>query len=115
MEEQCLFCRIVAGEVDATIVFEDDHCLAFEDINPTAPTHVLVIPRQHIATVNELGDGDEGSVGHLVTVAQRIAAERGHDGDGYRLVINCNRAGGQTVYHLHLHLLGGRTLSWPPG
>ena len=111
----CLFCKILAGDVPATIVAESDHAIAFEDINPQAPTHVLVIPRQHIATLNDLGPGDEALVGHLVAMARDIAAERGIAAAGYRTVFNCNAGAGQTVFHLHLHLLGGRSLSWPPG
>jgi len=111
----CLFCRIAAGEIAAKIVHEDERALAFEDINPQAPTHVLVIPRRHIATLNDLEGEDEGLVGHLITVARNIARERGHADAGYRMVLNCNAAAGQTVFHIHLHLLAGRTLSWPPG
>lgn len=115
MNANCLFCRIAAGEIPAKIVFEDDRCVAFEDINPQAPTHVLVVPRQHIATLNDLTAGQEDLVGHLVTAARGIAAARGHADPGYRVVMNCNAAAGQTVFHVHLHLLGGRSLSWPPG
>lgn len=115
MSTDCLFCRIAAGEIAAKIVHEDERALAFEDINPQAPTHVLVIPRRHIATLNDLEGEDEGLVGHLITVARNIARERGHADAGYRMVLNCNAAAGQTVFHIHLHLLAGRTLSWPPG
>ena len=111
----CLFCRIAAGELQANLVHEDEHCVAFEDINPHAPTHVLVIPRRHISTLNDLMPEDSGLVGHLVSVARDVAAARGHADAGYRTVFNCNAAGGQTVFHIHLHLLGGRTLGWPPG
>lgn len=115
MVENCIFCKIVTGDVDAELVHEDERCVAFEDLNPQAPTHVLVIPREHVATLNDLDEEQESLVGHLVVVARNIAAERGHAGPGYRLVMNCNEAGGQSVFHLHLHLLGGRNLSWPPG
>lgn len=115
MADDCLFCKIASGDVDARIVHEDDRCLAFEDVNPQAPTHVLVVPRRHIATLNDLGPDDEGLVGHLVTVAGDIAEDRGHAGAGYRVVMNCNAGAGQSVFHIHLHLLAGRSLSWPPG
>ena len=115
MSTDCLFCRIAAGEIAAKIVHEDERALAFEDINPQAPTHVLVIPRRHIATLNDLEGEDEGLVGHLITVARNIARERGHADAGYRMVLNCNAAAGQTVFHIHLHLLGGRAMGWPPG
>lgn len=111
----CIFCKIVAGEIDARIVHEDDRCVAFEDLHPQAPMHVLVIPRTHIATLNDVAPDQEGLVGHLVTVARDIARDRGHADAGYRTVFNCNAAGGQTVFHIHLHVLGGRRLTWPPG
>ena len=115
MSAECLFCRIASGELPAKIVHQDDHCVAFEDISPQAPTHVLVIPRRHISTLNELESDDHELVGRMVAVARDIARDRGHADDGYRTVFNCNAAGGQTVFHIHLHLLGGRTLVWPPG
>jgi histidine triad (HIT) family protein len=111
----CLFCRIRDGQVPARKVFEDELVLAFDDIGPQAPMHVLVIPRKHIATLNDLEPGDEQLAGHLMTVAARIARERGHAEAGWRLVMNCNRLAGQTVFHLHAHVLGGRPLEWPPG
>jgi len=101
--------------VPATIVTEDDRAVAFEDVNPQAPTHVLVIPRRHIATLNDLGEDDEALVGHLVAMARDVAAQRGIETAGYRTVFNCNAGAGQSVFHIHLHLLGGRSLSWPPG
>ena len=111
----CLFCRIVAHEIPARILYEDDALVVIQDINPQAPLHALVIPRRHIATVNELTSGDDELVGRMVRQAGLIARERGsHDG-GYRTVFNCNRDAGQTVFHIHLHVLGGRVLSWPPG
>ncbi len=115
MSDDCLFCKIAAGEVPATIVHESDDLLAFEDINPQAPTHVVIIPRKHVPTVNDLTTEDEALFGKLATVAKQIATDRGFADDGYRLVMNCNRAAGQTVFHLHMHLLGGRDLGWPPG
>lgn len=115
MAEDCLFCRIVSGDIDAAIVHEDDRCVAFEDLNPQAPVHVLVVPRAHRSTLNDLEAEDEALIGHLVAVARDIAADRGHAGAGYRVVMNCNAAGGQSVFHIHLHLLAGRNLGWPPG
>jgi histidine triad (HIT) family protein len=111
----CLFCKIVAGEIPARRVYEDDELIAFEDINPQAPVHVLVIPRRHIPTVNDLQPGDEALVGAMVRRAAAIARERGVDSGGYRTVLNCNSDAGQTVFHIHLHLLGGRPMTWPPG
>lgn len=111
----CLFCRIVAGEIPVEPVYQDEEVFAFRDINPQAPLHVLVVPRRHIATLNDLEAGDETLVGHLHRVAARIAADHGLAEPGYRTVFNCNEQAGQTVFHLHLHLLGGRALGWPPG
>ena len=115
MSEDCLFCKIANGEIPATIVHEDDSVVAFEDVNPQAPTHVVIIPRKHIATLNDLGADDEPLIGKLAGTARQIAAERGFDDDGYRLVMNCNLAAGQSVFHIHMHLMGGRNMSWPPG
>ncbi|MCK5439531.1 MAG: histidine triad nucleotide-binding protein [Gemmatimonadetes bacterium] len=112
---ECLFCGIATGEIDASVVADDDRWLAFRDINPQAPTHILVIPKRHVATVNDLTGDDETLVGELVRAAARIATDEGIAEDGYRLVLNTNAGAGQTVFHLHLHLLGGRPLSWPPG
>lgn len=111
----CLFCKILAGEIPADVVHESADTLAFRDINPQAPTHVLIIPRRHIARINEIVPGDHEIVGSLFTAAREIAAAEGLSDDGYRVVMNCNEAAGQTVFHLHLHLLGGRQLNWPPG
>ncbi len=111
----CLFCRIAAGEIPATVVFEDDDLIAFEDINPQAPMHVLVIPRAHIGTVNDLAPGHDVLAGAMVRRAALLAAERGYAGSGFRAVFNCNADAGQTVFHLHMHVLGGRPLAWPPG
>lgn len=111
----CLFCKIVAGDIDADIVYQTDQLLAFRDLNPQAPTHVLIIPRRHVATINDIAVADATEVGLLFAAAARIAEDEGIAADGYRVVMNCNAAAGQTVFHLHLHLLGGRNLSWPPG
>ena len=111
----CLFCRIVRGEVPASIVYRDDDVVAFNDINPQAPMHVLVVPTRHIPTLNDLSAADDGLVGGLMRRAAAIAAERGFAARGYRTVFNCNAEAGQTVFHIHLHVLGGRGLGWPPG
>lgn len=111
MATDCLFCKIVNRELPADIVFEDDELIAFNDINPQAPTHVLIIPRAHIATVNDLTESEIPLPGKLVLRARAIAAEKGIADSGYRLIMNCNPEGGQTVYHLHMHLLGGRQLT----
>ena len=110
MKPDCLFCRIVARELPSTIVYEDAAVLAFDDIAPQAPTHVLIIPKTHVATVNDVTDADAGVFGALILRARAIARERGISEAGYRLLFNCNAAGGQTVFHVHLHLLGGRQL-----
>jgi histidine triad (HIT) family protein len=115
MPADCLFCRIVDREIPASIVYEDDRVLAFNDINPQGPTHVLVIPKRHIATLNELSPGDDPLVGELVRRAAAIAKERGLSANGYRMVVNTNREAGQTVFHIHVHLIGGRPMHWPPG
>ncbi len=112
---ETIFTKIMRKEVPADIVYEDEQCLAFHDINPQAPTHILVIPRKEIVNVEDMGDEDEALVGHLFRVGRDLARERGLDASGYRLVINNGTAAGQTVWHLHVHLLGGRTMSWPPG
>lgn len=111
----CIFCKIVAGEIPSDIVFQDDVCLAFRDINPGAPTHILIIPKEHIATLNDLTPEHESTAGHILLVAKKIAGQLGVDASGYRVVANCNSDGGQVVFHVHFHLLGGRALSWPPG
>jgi histidine triad (HIT) family protein len=111
----CLFCKIIKREVPATIVYEDDRVLAFNDINPQGPTHVLLIPKVHIATLNDLTAGDDAIVGELVRRAAAIAKDCGIDAGGFRTVFNTNRGAGQTVFHIHLHLIGGRSLGWPPG
>ena len=111
----CLFCTIIAREIPASIVYEDDHVLAFNDINPQGPTHVLVVPKRHIATLNDLTTGDDAIDGEMVRRAAAIANERGISAGGFRTVFNTNRDAGQTVFHIHLHLIGGRSLAWPPG
>ena len=111
----CLFCKIIKREIPAAIVFEDDQMIAFNDINPQAPTHVLIVPKRHIETLTDLTEGDDELVGTLVRRAAAIATERGFAASGYRTVFNTNRDAGQTVFHIHLHLLGGRSMTWPPG
>lgn len=111
----CIFCRIVAGEVPADKVFENEHCLAFRDLNPQAPVHVLVIPKQHFANLLHVPDDQSALLGHLLAAATAIAGQLDIAESGFRVVINCNADGGQTVDHLHVHLLGGRVMHWPPG
>ena len=111
----CLFCKMVSGEIPPDIVYEDDEVLGFRDIEPQAPTHVLVIPKTHIATINDLQDNHSDLVGKLYLAAKKIAVDEGIDDDGFRTVMNCNAGAGQTVFHIHLHVLGGRPMKWPPG
>jgi histidine triad (HIT) family protein len=111
----CLFCRIVTREIPASIVYEDEHIIAFNDINPQAPTHVLIVPKRHIETLNVLEPADDQLVGELARRAAAIAKDRGISDKGYRTIFNTNREAGQTVFHIHLHLLGGRPMEWPPG
>jgi histidine triad (HIT) family protein len=111
----CLFCKIINREIPASIVYEDERILAFNDINPQAPTHVLVVPKAHIATLNDVSPQDDQIVGELVRRAAAIAKTRGISAGGFRTVFNTNREAGQTVFHIHLHLLGGRAMEWPPG
>ena len=113
MPADCLFCRIAAGEIPATIVARDEHSVAFRDINPQAPTHVLIIPREHVATLDEATDPQ--LLGRLMLMAADIARREGVSESGYRTVVNTNAGAGQTVFHVHVHLLGGRRFSWPPG
>lgn len=114
-DERCLFCRIVNGEIPARKVHEDDEVIAFEDIDPKAPTHILVIPRRHIATLADLSPADAGIAGKMVTTAAALARDRNLHDEGFRLVVNNGEGAGQTVFHIHFHLLGGRSFSWPPG
>lgn len=111
----CLFCKMAAGVIRPDVVLETEDLLAFRDIGPQAPTHILVIPKRHIATTNDLQAGDAELLGRMVLAAQEIAAKEGLAESGYRLVMNCNGDGGQAVFHIHLHLLGGRQMGWPPG
>lgn len=111
----CLFCKMVAGEIKPELVLETDDLIAFRDINPQASSHVLIVPRKHISTANDLTEADQTLVGKLFLAARKIAAGEGVAESGYRLVMNCNAGAGQTVFHIHLHLLGGRRMSWPPG
>ena len=115
MSTACLFCKMVSGEIKPNTVYEDSDVLAFRDIHPQAPVHILVIPKKHIATLNDLNQRDEDLVGKLITTAARIAKESGVAESGYRTVMNCNADAGQSVFHVHLHLLGGRVMRWPPG
>ena len=112
----CLFCKMVNGEIKPDVVYEDDLVLAFRDINPQAPTHVLVVPKRHVSTINDLQHGeDELLAGRLFLTAKKIAEQDGLADSGYRTVMNCNEAAGQSVFHIHLHVMGGRNFSWPPG
>ena len=111
---ETVFTKIINREIPADIVYEDDDCLAFRDINPQAPVHLLIIPRKPIPTINDIAEEDKELVGHLFLVAARLAREMEVADDGYRVVMNCNAMAGQTVYHLHLHMLAGKTLGWPP-
>ncbi len=114
-QQDCLFCRIVAGEITADVVYRDERSLAFRDINPQAPVHLLVIPHEHMESLDEATQRDEAILGHLLRVAARVANEQELSESGYRTVINTGRGAGQSVFHLHVHVLGGRDLAWPPG
>jgi len=111
----CLFCKFIRKEIPTRVVFEDEFCLAFEDINPKAPMHVLIVPKKHIGSINEMTPEDESVLGHLALVGRQIAQEKKVDQSGYRAVINTGPDAGQSVFHIHLHLLGGRSMAWPPG
>ena len=111
----CLFCKIIGGQIPGNIVFQDDQLVAFKDINPQAPLHALIVPRRHIASLNDLTPGDDALVGSMFRAAAALAKEQGYAERGYRTVFNTNREAGQTVFHIHLHLLAGRALTWPPG
>jgi histidine triad (HIT) family protein len=111
----CLFCKVIKREIPGSVVYEDERVLAFNDINPQAPTHVLVVPKRHIESLNDLKEEDDRLIGELVRRAAAIAKERGLSAGGFRTVFNTNRDAGQTVFHIHLHLLGGRSMHWPPG
>ncbi|THB66294.1 MAG: histidine triad nucleotide-binding protein [Gammaproteobacteria bacterium] len=111
----CIFCKMVSGEIKADVVAETDEILAFRDINPQAPVHILIIPKKHIATTNDITEEDAELIGKMTLTAKQIAAEQNISENGYRLVLNCNQHGGQSVDHIHFHLLGGRQMMWPPG
>lgn len=115
MTSQCLFCRIAAGEIPSRQIYSDERVYAFADINPAAPSHFLVIPRKHLSSINDATGADEALLGHMMLTAQKIAAEQELAKDGFRLVVNTGTNGGQTVFHIHLHIIGGRQLGWPPG
>ncbi|MFZ5997177.1 MAG: histidine triad nucleotide-binding protein [Nitrospirota bacterium] len=112
---ECIFCKIINKRIPAKIIYEDDLALAFEDINPQAPVHTLIIPKKHISTILDISDEDHRLIGHLLKVANKIARDKGVAERGFRVVTNCNHESGQTVYHIHFHLLGGRRMHWPPG
>ncbi len=113
--DDCIFCKIAAGSIPAAKIFEDDRAIVFRDINPQAPTHALVIPRAHVASLDEASEDDEALLGHLLLVAARVARDEGLAESGYRTVVNTGAGAGQSVFHIHVHLLGGRSLAWPPG
>ncbi len=115
MSENCLFCKIAGGTIPSAKVYEDEVCVAFNDISPQAPTHILIIPREHFASLDKAASGHQATLGHLLLTAAEIARDKGFSEDGYRVVINTNADGGQTVFHLHVHLLGGRPFIFPPG
>ena len=111
----CIFCKIAAGDLDADIVYQSEELVGFRDLNPQAPTHVLIIPRRHISTINDITESDAEMIGQLIVAAKEIAAQEGISEPGYRVTMNCNAGAGQSVFHVHLHLLGGRQFTWPPG
>jgi len=113
--EECIFCKIIKGEIPSDKVYEDDMVISFKDISPCAPAHVLIIPKKHISNLNEITEEDSKIIAYIYIVAKEIAKKLGIDGTGYRVVTNCGKDGGQTVHHIHFHLLGGRSLQWPPG
>ncbi|MCW8883181.1 MAG: histidine triad nucleotide-binding protein [Sedimenticola sp.] len=113
--DECLFCKMIAGDIPADVVYQDDDVLAFRDINPQAPVHVLIIPKRHISTLNDLASDDAALIGKLSLAAAKIAVQEGIAESGYRTLINTNREGGQVVFHIHMHLMGGRRMLWPPG
>ncbi len=115
ISEDCIFCRIIQRQMPAKIIYDDDTTLAFEDIHPQAPVHFLVVPRKHLASLTETGAEEEALIGHLFAVSAKLASERGLDSGGYRTVINNGERAGQTVFHLHVHVMGGRMFHWPPG
>jgi histidine triad (HIT) family protein len=114
-EENCLFCKIIGGEIPGDFLHQDDSCVVIRDINPQAPTHLLVIPREHLESLDDASQKDEGLLGHLLRIGARMANDLGHGESGYRSVINTGGGAGQSVFHLHVHVLGGRPMNWPPG
>jgi len=114
-EENCLFCKIIAGDIPGEFVHQDERCVVLRDINPQAPMHVLVVPREHLESLDEASQKEEGLLGHLLRVGARVANDHGHAESGYRTVINTGAGAGQSVFHLHVHVLAGRSLNWPPG
>ena len=114
-EENCLFCKIISGTIPGDFVYQDDRCVVIRDINPQAPMHVLVIPRDHIESLDDASQKEEGLLGHLLRVGARVANEQGHAEQGYRTVVNTGAGAGQSVFHLHVHVLAGRNMHWPPG
>lgn len=115
MSDSCLFCRIIHGEIPSELIYEDDRVIAFNDINPQAPNHFLIVPKKHIATLNDLSSEEIPLIGHMLLISAELAKKEGFSEAGYRTVFNCNAQAGQTIFHLHLHVLGGRALEWPPG
>jgi len=115
MSENCIFCKIIAGEIPSEKIYQDDTVTAFRDIHPVAPTHVLIVPNKHIASVNDLTEEDEQITGRMLTIAQKLAVQEGIGGNGYRLIVNTGPHGGQVVFHLHLHLIGGQKMRHPMG
>ncbi len=113
--DNCLFCKIINGEITAKKVYENEHIIAFNDIDPKAPVHILVIPKKHIRSINELNSSDINLAGEIILAAKKIAKDQGVDSKGFRVVFNTNDDGGQTVYHIHMHIMGGRQMQWPPG
>jgi histidine triad (HIT) family protein len=113
--DNCLFCKIINGEITATKIYENKHIIAFNDIDPKAPIHILVIPKKHIRSINELNSSDINLAGEIILAAKKIAKDQGVDSKGFRVVFNTNDDGGQTVYHIHMHIMGGRQMQWPPG
>ena len=113
--DNCLFCKIINGEITATKIYENEHIIAFNDIDPKAPIHILVIPKKHIRSINELNSSDINLAGEIILAAKKIAKDQGVDSKGFRVIFNTNDDGGQTVYHIHMHIMGGRQMQWPPG
>lgn len=111
----CLFCKIASGQLDTKLIYQDEHYVAFNDIAPQAPHHILIIPRKHIATINDITQEDHALIGNMMLIAKKIAHDLNIAEPGYRVLMNCNKNGGQAVYHIHFHLLGGRQMGWPPG